>query len=672
MAGTNGQLTRSNQSAAGNQFFGRKFGLAPSAGIFAPGSPFPVSVTRISKVSSVGITQLFSTTWNITAPVGVAAGHLLISVMVHNTASAVTLPSGWTLLFNVDYGGPRRVTIAYKIATASEPAPARDSYTFTLGAAGDGAHIIAAYRGVNQTTPIDVSANTPTSTSVNITIPEITTTVNSAMLLWVASDNNGNTLGAPAGTKVVSEMFNSVAFSRIWLAEEFDATLGATGTRLATTGGASVNWAAASIALAPVVGSVSATMVADKAITVITGRDAIVSTGVAVAADKALVVANARDTVISTGATVVANKAIIASVGRDAALSTGATVAADKALFVAIGRNATISTSATIAADKALFVANARDTVITTGATMVADKTIAVLTGRDATISAGATVSADKTLVVISAKNATVSTGVGITADKAAVVIVARNATVSTGATVTTDKSITVGIARDAVIGAGATVTTDKSITVGLARDAAVSAGASLLADKAVVITVARDTAISTAVSLTTDKAISVSIARDATISTVATTTIAADKALAIAVSRDASISVGVTIAADKAISVISGRDASVGAGTTVAADKSITVANARNTSISAGATLAADKSIVVVVGRNADIATPGAAIFQSVHASITQRGVGTLIAARVATPAIIQRVPSVGVVRAGAQGRITQTDIRTAITQEP
>ena len=650
MAGTNGRLTRSNQSAAGNQFFGRKFGLAPSAGIFAPGSPFPVSVTRISKVHSVGITQLFSTTWNITAPVGVAAGHLLISVMVHNTASAVTLPSGWTLLFNVDYGGPRRVTIAYKIATASEPAPARDSYTFTLGAAGDGAHVIAAYRGVNQTTPIDVSANSTAAATVDITLPTITTTVNNAMLLWVASDNNGNTLGAPAGTKVVSEMFNSVAFSRIWLAEEFDATSGATGTRVATTGGASVNWAAASIALAPVVGSVSATMVADKAITVITGRDAIVSTGVTVAADKALVVANARDTVISTGATMVANKAILASVGRDAALSTGAAVTADKALIVAIGRNATISTSATIAADKALFVANARDTVITTGATMVADKTIAVLTGRDATISAGATVSADKTLVVISAKNATVSTGVGITADKAAVVIVARDATVSTGAT----------------------VTTDKSITVGLARDANVSAGASLLADKAVVITVARDTAISTAVSLTTDKAVSVSIARDATISTVATTTIAADKALAIAVSRDASISVGVTIAADKAISVITGRDASVGAGATVAADKSITVANARNTSISAGATFAADKSIVVVVGRNADIATPGAAIFQSVHASITQRGVGTLIAARVATPAIIQRVPSVGVVRAGAQGRITQTDIRTAITQEP
>ena len=57
---------------------------------------------------------------------------------------------------------------------------------------------------------------------------------------------------------------------------------------------------------------------------------------------------------------------------------------------------------------------------------------------------------------------------------------------------------------------------------------------------------------------------------------------------------------------------------------------------------------------------------------FTSVHASITQRGVGTLIAARVATPAIIQRVPSVGVVRAGAEGRITQSDIRIAITQEP
>ncbi len=201
----------------------------------------------IAFVSITQITQLFVTGWTINVPAGVQAGDLLVSVLGENQQTGTTLPGGWTLATALNYSGTNRsLTVAYKIAGPSEPA----SYTFTLNAAADGAHLLACYRDTDQGATINVGPVTSTAlATTNIVLPTMTTTVNGCLALWVAGDNNANALGASGGTTVRGEQFNATAFNRAWLADETIASKGATGTRTATTGGAAVDWGAISIAL---------------------------------------------------------------------------------------------------------------------------------------------------------------------------------------------------------------------------------------------------------------------------------------------------------------------------------------------------------------------------------------------------------------------------------------
>ena len=64
--------------------------------------------------------------------------------------------------------------MAYKIAGPAEPA----SYTFTLGAASDGAHLLAAYRNEDQGDVINAGPITATAlTTTDIIIPAVSPTV---------------------------------------------------------------------------------------------------------------------------------------------------------------------------------------------------------------------------------------------------------------------------------------------------------------------------------------------------------------------------------------------------------------------------------------------------------------------------------------------------------------
>ncbi len=93
-----------------------------------------------------------------------------------STSFTINAPSGWTVVsqtqFKTAYWG-WVVGIAVKIATASEPA----TYNFSLTGAGSNQSLvfsqIQAYRGVNQSNPVDTAGQSITY-STNITTPSLT------------------------------------------------------------------------------------------------------------------------------------------------------------------------------------------------------------------------------------------------------------------------------------------------------------------------------------------------------------------------------------------------------------------------------------------------------------------------------------------------------------------
>ena len=214
-------------------------------------------------VSSVAIAQTYRTDWTINAPAGIIAGDVLIASISQGALSTVTPPSGWVQRLSTAFNARTLITF-YKLAGASEPA----TYTFTLSAAIDGAHSIAAFRGADPAAAPHVEiAGTARLATVSVLIPGMTTTVANCLAVWIAADNNEVVLGVPAGATMRAEAFTATAYIRIWMGSEPLAASGATGTRTATTA-AAVDSVAHSIALAPIPDATVGVLVQSKKVIV--------------------------------------------------------------------------------------------------------------------------------------------------------------------------------------------------------------------------------------------------------------------------------------------------------------------------------------------------------------------------------------------------------------------
>lgn len=198
----------------------------------------------ISYVANNTVNQSFVTGWTINKPTGTADGDVMIATLTYaGTSTTVTPPSGWTQVARTTFG--TRVLVTYQKVASSEGS----SYTFTLSTAADGSHAIASFRGCDTTTPVyGLNSGTNTST-VDIVGPTVTTTQNGDWLVMVAGDNNANTLGVPSGMTMRAETWAATPFCRSWIGSELITTAGATGTRTATTGGASVDSSSHTFAL---------------------------------------------------------------------------------------------------------------------------------------------------------------------------------------------------------------------------------------------------------------------------------------------------------------------------------------------------------------------------------------------------------------------------------------
>jgi hypothetical protein len=135
--------------------------------------------------------QSTGTSFAITKPTGLAVGHLMIAnINQQNSASNLTLPTGWTELAWWNIGSPNRYeTIAYKVADANDVAAS----TFTFTAPSGNLYLagaITSFSGVNTTATggIEVTgAVYGVNDAVPIAPPSITTQTNNAMVVFFAA-----------------------------------------------------------------------------------------------------------------------------------------------------------------------------------------------------------------------------------------------------------------------------------------------------------------------------------------------------------------------------------------------------------------------------------------------------------------------------------------------------
>jgi hypothetical protein len=166
-------------------------------------------------------------------PTGATAGDVLVAAVAVRGTPSVSPPAGWAAIQTDARSTTFKQVVFVHVVGASEPS----SYTFTFSVAGTAVGTVAAYSGVDNTNPVDISGGAVTSGSVTITAPSVTTTVANDELVAFFTITGKTSIGTAGGmlerTEIVSPQ---VATSKLTssLDDQADPTPGPTGTRTAT------------------------------------------------------------------------------------------------------------------------------------------------------------------------------------------------------------------------------------------------------------------------------------------------------------------------------------------------------------------------------------------------------------------------------------------------------
>ena len=174
-----------------------------------------------------------------------APGQLLILVVTVRDTSSMTSTSGWT---NTPTSGSGVITASgiiqthhYKFTTASEPA----SYTFTLASSAKASGVIAAYSGVDTTSPFNVGAGSSNTSSTTMTAPSITTTIANTMLVATYGSATGTTFTQGSGMTLrgqnASTSNGAASRTTTGLQDVLQSAIGSTGAKTMTAGNAATN-----------------------------------------------------------------------------------------------------------------------------------------------------------------------------------------------------------------------------------------------------------------------------------------------------------------------------------------------------------------------------------------------------------------------------------------------
>lgn len=176
-------------------------------------------------------------TITVNVPANVRAGDVMLAVVNVRNTNAVTANAAWTAIRNdTSTGSNSRQWLYYRVITGVEPA----SYSWTL-TSGRVTAAIVAYRGVDTTAPVVTSLAQANASSTGITAPTVNTTVANAMLVSFFGTRDTTTINGPAGMTERAQDDSGGTGVTILVEDEFRATAGFTGTRVASAADAAVN-----------------------------------------------------------------------------------------------------------------------------------------------------------------------------------------------------------------------------------------------------------------------------------------------------------------------------------------------------------------------------------------------------------------------------------------------
>lgn len=128
---------------------------------------------------------------DVTATATSSGKDFLLAHVAMSGDTTITAPSGWTQVASQANEASLRSAVFRKFAGASEPA----NYTFTMSAGALGAGGMAAYVGVDTTTPVDATATaTSAGQSTSHTAPSVTTTKPNTRLVTLHGTYSGHDL----------------------------------------------------------------------------------------------------------------------------------------------------------------------------------------------------------------------------------------------------------------------------------------------------------------------------------------------------------------------------------------------------------------------------------------------------------------------------------------------
>ena len=194
----------------------------------------PATITFVARVTTTG--NAASVTIN--RPAGVAAQDVLIAQVtlkgVVPTIAPPATPNDWNLLdlrSTSTAGAEVTQAVYWRVAGAAEPA----SYTWSWTGARVVAGGIAAYRGVEATSPIDAWGARSTS-NATINLPNITTNSLNTMLVALLGSSRASTHSAPTGMAERYDVNSGTGTAGVTASAltQTQAAAGATGAKTAT------------------------------------------------------------------------------------------------------------------------------------------------------------------------------------------------------------------------------------------------------------------------------------------------------------------------------------------------------------------------------------------------------------------------------------------------------
>lgn len=235
---------------------------AGSWGAGSVGGPSGLSASRpctasptVPTLRSVSSAATSTSTASVGLPAGTVAGDVLVAAATSSNASYMPVaPAGWTLVRNGTSNLYTAGSVYYRVATGSEPS----SYTFTgfTPNTWEGAVVLAAFSGVDTTTPVDVSGVQVAASQTNpATAPSVTTTVTGTLHVMAYMARNmqfsaSYSASTPVGTSSVGTRTSNAATPQTIVAvvSRTQTAAGATGSFSSTLTNTSY-WVGISLAL---------------------------------------------------------------------------------------------------------------------------------------------------------------------------------------------------------------------------------------------------------------------------------------------------------------------------------------------------------------------------------------------------------------------------------------